>query len=213
MICTLVGVGLLGHGGASWFPLAMPPVHPILVNFTAALVPTSFAADVLARWSKRGSFLAVSWWTLLLAAAVTPLTALAGWWWMRQMPEMNSSQMSIHKWLGISITVVLILWAVWRGSIYRRAAAPGALYLIATGLLVGSLMVQGHLGGTMSFGSGGDDATDRPPNHLHAMPATTPTADDRSIGHAEHAHGPLHWSDHLDVPVILSPASTAPAPN
>lgn len=54
------------------------PLHPILVNFTAALVPASLLSDVLGRVLKRDTLLHAGWWMLLYAAAVTPLTALAG---------------------------------------------------------------------------------------------------------------------------------------
>jgi uncharacterized membrane protein len=37
-----------GEGGGSAF-FQMPPLHPILVNFTAALVPASLLSDVLGR--------------------------------------------------------------------------------------------------------------------------------------------------------------------
>src|SRR5438552_9346103 len=45
---------LLAHGGdGGWFPHGAPPLHPILVNFTAALLPTSLLSDVLGRLLRR----------------------------------------------------------------------------------------------------------------------------------------------------------------
>jgi uncharacterized membrane protein len=73
------------------------PLHPILVNFTAALLPVSLLSDLLGRLLKRDTLLHAGWWTLLFAAAVTPLTALAGWLWLRDMPEMDHGEMALHK--------------------------------------------------------------------------------------------------------------------
>ena len=90
---------------------------------------------------------------LLYAAVVTPLTAAAGWWWMRDMAGMNDWRLPVHMWLGFSITAVAIAMAIWRGRLHREDRAPGLAYLLAASLAVGGLVVQGELGGQMSFGS------------------------------------------------------------
>ena len=130
------------------------PFHPILVNFTAALLPASFLFDQLAAMSKRESLRAAAWYTLLLAAIVTPLTAAAGWLWLKSMGDMAHWQMPIHKWLGTGAAVLVILYACWRGSLYRRGRAPGLLYALAALVLFGALLYQGELGGSMSFERG-----------------------------------------------------------
>lgn len=53
--------------------MELPPLHPILVNFTAALVPASFVSDVLGRFLRRESLRSAAWWMLLYAAIITPL--------------------------------------------------------------------------------------------------------------------------------------------
>ena len=50
-------------------------LHPILVNFTAALVPVSVGSDLLCRSFKREPLRQTGWWTLLYATAITPFTA------------------------------------------------------------------------------------------------------------------------------------------
>lgn len=147
------GAAAGGHGFWESF-LTPPPLHPILVNFTAALIPVSFACDVLGRWLKRESLLATGWWTLLIGAAVTPLTALAGWLWLRDMGDVEHAEMLVHQWLGTALALLLVVVTIWRWTLYRSATPPHASYLAATGLLVAALVVQGHLGGMMSFGSG-----------------------------------------------------------
>src|SRR5262245_26273528 len=101
----MIGIPL-AHGGAHG-GFELPPLHPILVNFTAALVPASLASDLLGRFLKRESFFAAGFWTLVYAAAVTPLTAIAGWLWLRGMGDMGHSEMATHQWLGSAIALVL----------------------------------------------------------------------------------------------------------
>ena len=92
------------HGGG----FRLPPIHPILVNFTAALVPTSFVLDLFGRVLRRDSLRHAGWWTLVTAAVVIPLTVWAGWAWLGDMPAMNAWQeMSIHKWLGTTLAAML----------------------------------------------------------------------------------------------------------
>lgn len=189
-------IALLAHAGATggWFPTELPPVHPILVNFTAALLPASLLSDVLGRILRRPSLTAAGWWTLLYAAVITPLTALAGWWWFRQMADMDHPQMAVHKWLGTGLAAAFLALLWWRWRIRRRQAdgAPGWPYLICAALLFLALVLQGHLGGTMSFGdSGGGGGDDRPaPEHQGHEPAAAAT---QASGHG------IQWHDHLDV--------------
>jgi uncharacterized membrane protein len=143
---------LLGDGAASaWSSV---PFHPVLVNFTAALLPASFLFDLLGAWTKKPSLRAAGWYTLLLAAIITPFTALAGWLWLGSMGDMDHWQMPIHKWLGTSAAVLVILYACWRGWLYRHDRSPGWLYAIAALVLFAALLCQGDLGGSMTFDRG-----------------------------------------------------------
>ena len=183
-------VFLLAHSGdgGDWFPHGMPPLHPILVNFTAALVPASLISDVLGRLSRKRSLFAAGWWMLLYAVIVTPFTALAGWLWLRQMGGMDMPPMTIHKWLGSSLAFVFAGLLFWRWRIYRRAdGTPGWPYLSCAALVVIALTLQGHLGGKMTFG--GDDVVTGT-DHGIAGP------NDSSGQHSEHG---LQWRDHIDL--------------
>ena len=152
MTCTLLPI-LLAHEGAvtSWTSL---PFHPIFVNFTAALLPASFLFDLLAASTKKEPLRAAAWYTLLLAAIVTPITAAAGWLWLHSMGDMGMWQMRIHKWLGTGAAVLVILYAIWRGRLYHRGRSPGVLYMLAALVLFAALLFQGDLGGSMSFERG-----------------------------------------------------------
>lgn len=125
-------------------------IHPILVNFTAALVPVSLGSDLLERLTGHADLRATAWWTMLYAACVTPLTALAGWlFWMHD--DVGVTGMTIHKWLGTALAVLIPALALWRWRAWKAERRPSALYLAAVLALVAALAFQGHLGGVQVF--------------------------------------------------------------
>src|SRR3954463_10962659 len=132
-------------------PLLSPEhLHPILVNFTAALVPTSFASDVAGRIFKKQSLHHAGWWTLLYATCITPLTGLAGLWWKRAVADAVPPQLlRTHQWLGISLAVALVVLCSWRWRIHRRDELPSLPYLALAAIAVAGLILQGELGGKM----------------------------------------------------------------
>jgi uncharacterized membrane protein len=168
--------------------MSLPPLHPILVNFTAALVPVSVASDVLGRILRRRSLHVVGWWTLLYAAVVTPFTALAGWLWVRSMGDMDMPQMTVHKWLGTLLAVVFVGLVFWRWHIHHHEdGVPSWLYLMCAAVVVVALVLQGHLGGSMSFGAANESTS----------PDRTSTPHNTSPDHGDD-HGP-QWRDHIDL--------------
>lgn len=125
-------------------------LHPILVNFTAALVPVSVGADMLARARKDESLRQTAEWTLLFAAVLTPLTAITGWlFWMHD--DNGVAGMAVHKWLGTGLAALLIGLFAWRLKLQRRGQWASLAYLAAGVLFIGALVVQGHLGGAQVF--------------------------------------------------------------
>jgi uncharacterized membrane protein len=136
------------------FSFSPDHIHPILVDFTAALVPASVGSDIFGRVLRRPSLHSAAWWMLLYATFISPLTALAGLWWKKQAgPALPPDLLMRHQWLGIGLAVALIVLAIWRWRTYRENAAPGAAYLVVGVVAVLALIYQGALGGTMLFGS------------------------------------------------------------
>ena len=134
-------------------PFSWENIHPILVNFTAALIPVSVFSDVAGKLFRRESLSHAAWWTLLFAAAVTPATVLAGWFWKRAIgPALPSDVIAIHQCLGISLGVAFVIQALWRGLLHQRSERPGLSYLLLATLVLAALLYQGHLGGSMTFG-------------------------------------------------------------
>jgi uncharacterized membrane protein len=134
-------------------PFSWEHIHPILVNFTAALIPVSVFSDIVGKSFRRDSLNHAAWWTLLFAAAITPCTALAGWFWKRSIEAaLPADIIAIHQWLGISLAVAFIVLALWRGLLHRRGERPSLAYLLLATLVLAALLYQGHLGGSMTFG-------------------------------------------------------------
>jgi uncharacterized membrane protein len=134
-------------------PFSWQNIHPILVNFTAALIPVSLCSDTLGRMLGRASLNHTAWWTLLYATAITPFTALAGWFWKRSIEAaLPPDVIAIHQWLGISLAGAFIILAVWRGRLHQRGRSPGIAYLLFAAFVAAALIYQGHLGGSMTFG-------------------------------------------------------------
>lgn len=133
--------------------LSVHHVHPILVNFTAGLVPASLASDFLGRWTGKRSLHHTGWWSILYATLITPLTAIAGFMWKQSIEEFVPKEvLSVHEWLGTALVGALILLAYWRGRIHRRDDVPDILYLAAAFVVVAALVVQGSIGGKLVFG-------------------------------------------------------------
>lgn len=134
-------------------PRSPKEFHPILVNFTAALLPLAFLSDLLGLWSKRASLHNAAAWMVLYEAIITPATAGVGWWWKSQSRGMlPANVIAVHEWLGTSLAIIFILLAIWRWRMQKRDGAPSLIYMAIAGLVTLALIYQGSLGGLMVFG-------------------------------------------------------------
>jgi plastocyanin/uncharacterized membrane protein len=146
------------NGAAHGLPGFTPPhspqeLHPILVNFTAALLPLALLSDLLGLWLKRSSLHSAAAWMVLYAAIITPLTGAAGWWWKsKSAGTLPPDLIAVHEWLGTSLALVFIVLAVWRWRLYKQNAVPTLPYLAFAVIAVLALVYQGSLGGAMVFG-------------------------------------------------------------
>lgn len=146
------------HGATGGLPGFRPPLspqelHPILVNFTAALLPLALFSDLLGRWLKRSSLHNAAAWMVLYTAIITPLTGAAGWWWkIKSAGTLPPELIAVHQWLGTSLALVFIVLAIWRWRLYRQNAVPTLAYLALAMVAVLALVYQGSLGGAMVFG-------------------------------------------------------------
>jgi uncharacterized membrane protein len=105
---------------------------------------------------------------LLVGICVTPLTAVAGWlFWMGD--DQGVTAMTIHKWLGTSLAVLLFGLLLWRWRLARQKRWASVPYLCAGIVVIAALIYQGHLGGDQTYG----DMASAAPTALQATLHTT----------------------------------------
>jgi uncharacterized membrane protein len=146
--------GQENSGSLKWEPPTGPEqIHPILVNFTAALLPLALLSDVLGRIFKRQTLHHAAFWIIVFEACITPFTAAAGWWWKRTAGvDLPAKLITVHQWLGTAAALIFIGLALWRWSIHKRDIPPTLAYLACALVGVVALIYQGSLGGAMVFG-------------------------------------------------------------
>jgi plastocyanin/uncharacterized membrane protein len=146
--------GEQGQASLRWSPPnRADEIHPILVNFTAALLPLALLSDLLGRIFRRQALHAAGFWMMLYEAVITPLTVLAGWWWKStEANQLPAKLITVHQWLGTVAALLFILLAAWRWRFHTRAIPPSWTYLVFTFIAFLALVYQGSLGGTMVFG-------------------------------------------------------------
>ena len=144
-------------------------LHPILVNFTAALIPVSVGCDLFARVFGKQTLRDTGWWTMCFAAVVTPFTVLSGWLFWTTYDD-GIRGMTIHKWLGTALAIFLVCLVLWRWRFFKSNSWPSVLYLLVALVAVGAVAYQGHLGGDQSFGSLSDAVQEK----LRPVPRPAP---------------------------------------
>lgn len=178
--------------------IELPPLHPILVHFPVALLPIATLFDLLGRVRKNAALAHAGCFSLLAAAAVTPLTAASGWLWLRDIGEMAHGDMVIHQWLGTALPLLLIPLSVWRYRIHARATQPTKAFLAALIIVLGLVTFQGHIGGRMTFGAAAplDAPPASPMQHSaggeHSSTAPTTAASDDGWGDSIKVKGHHH---------------------
>lgn len=92
------------------------PVHPVLNDYPAALVPASVAFDMLHLVTRRGSFKAASFWTLLFATITGVAAAITGYRDYREIPEGTEPKRlaNTHALLNLGVLGALALQLVIR---------------------------------------------------------------------------------------------------
>lgn len=143
-----------GQTSLRWSPPLRPDeIHPILVNFTAALLPLALLSDLLGRIFRRPAMHVAGFWMMAYEAGISPLTVIAGWWWKNsQANQLPAKLITVHQWLGTGAALLFILLAVWRWTFHKRAIPPSWVYLAVTFGAFLALVYQGSLGGAMVFG-------------------------------------------------------------
>ncbi len=130
------------HGGATHFPIA--------------LLMVSVAFDHAGFWwpneVRREEFSAVGFYSLLLAAAASPVAVLSGLA-LSQGTLLGTGALAMHHYFVWPAFGLMIGLAVWRWMVRGRAARRvGGGYLALATLTVVAMMAAGYWGGEMLLG-------------------------------------------------------------
>ncbi len=134
-------------------------LHPLLVHFPIALLPSYIALDWAGRLWKEKAFTEAAWYALLLGLVGTLVTLVTGLLAARAVP-MDSpalATLNTHKFIGITTLVIFGIQAVCYGR-NRGKYTPGKQALHTVIQLVGVALVVavGYFGGELvyTFGIG-----------------------------------------------------------
>lgn len=163
---------------------AVGRLHVALVHFPVALliVAAALEAWALVRSRGRGELSRAAGACVALGAVAAVFAAATGWL-LAGLPA-GHTDVEWHRWLGSATAAgALVAWAVRpraEGQPLRPARARAHLAVLAA--VASSTVVAGHMGGSLTHGSGyltelWPRLLRRPPSH---QPAPTPTARARS---------------------------------
>lgn len=137
--------------------MSLPPVHPAIVHLPIALVVLAFAADLLARWTRRESLRFVGFWSILFAFASGAVTIAAGYWDLDRAALTPETRMfvDLHLKVGWTLFACLFVLSIWRWRIRQQARRVVTKpYLLASALVFALTMFQGWYGGEMVYSQG-----------------------------------------------------------
>ncbi len=138
----------------------IPNWHPILVNFTIALLAIAtllFGVAVIwrrGRWS--ASIEAAASWNLWLGAAVTALTVAAGLQAAGSVAHDEAAHLAMedHKFWALGTAALFVLLALWNGLRVRRAAPVGFAFVALLAVAAVGLTGTGLRGADLVFRHG-----------------------------------------------------------
>ena len=131
--------------------------HPIAVHFPIALIIVAAAAELLGGFpsTRKSLFLNASRFVIFAGALSAIATVLLGWATgaSANYPPEFSLTFNLHRWLGTSAGLAIVVCAVLCELSYRKDnAALRSGYRVALGLSVVLVSLAGYLGGSLVYG-------------------------------------------------------------
>ena len=132
-------------------------LHPIAVHFPIALIIAAAVAELLGALTSTGKalFLNASRFAIFVGALSGIVATLLGWATgaSANYPPEFSLAFDLHRWMGISASLAIVVCAVLCELSYRRDnTALRSGYRVALGLSVVLISLTGYLGGTLVYG-------------------------------------------------------------
>lgn len=174
----------------------IPNWHPIFVHFSIALLSISSALLIIGKFAPqkylwRNTALTVSRWNLLIGAAISILTVLAGWYAYNSVnhDEPSHLAMTSHMKWALSTFLLFVVVATW--SFISRKKEVG-IFLTAFQLFATlSLLVTGFKGGELVYRHG-----------LGVL--SLPEAEANEEQEHAHEHGSEHKNDSAEKNTVTS---------
>jgi uncharacterized membrane protein len=122
--------------------------HPAVVHFPIGLLLSGALLEILIRFRRREAWLHAQRFCLRFGF----LTALAavGLGWLLAQDHRLSDDLQLHRWLGVSATVLAFLTAL---IIPKHAESPRRSFRFLLMSMATALVLTGHFGGYMVFGA------------------------------------------------------------
>lgn len=141
--------------------------HPMILHLPIGFLYIAFILEVLCRFERFTAFRPAVGLTLLLGTPFAVLTALFGYF-LAQEGGFNDELLSLHQWAGIAVAILsaitLVLYKQYRKT---RSDIWDKSYLFFLIVLVFSITVTGHYGGSLTHGS--DYLTEYMPNGFRSI--------------------------------------------
>lgn len=131
--------------------------HPVVVHFPIGLIVLAAVLEALHRYDRRFAFVKPAVRVVLALGTAGAAIAVAAGWFLSLTGGYRESILGWHQWLGIGVALGgAAAWALERESRRDRPRVPfaGRGYVGVLVLTTGALLVTGHLGGTLTHGSG-----------------------------------------------------------
>ncbi len=138
--------------------------HPVLVHLPIGILLLGIILHWLSRKQKYAAFKPAIGATLVLGIISAILSCISGWM-LAQGAEYNEETLDQHRWLGITVAIVSIVYYLIYTGKFSTKLSTVVPYIVSF-ILFALITATGHLGGTLTHGEGfltqelsGDDTT------------------------------------------------------
>lgn len=146
--------------------------HPLILHLPIGFLVMAFILEALSRIKRFGQFKVVIGVVLLLGASSAVLAAALGYM-LAQEGGYNDEILLIHQWAGITLAfAAVVAYVLYRVLQTHPSAALDKVYLAVMIMMMVSLTVAGHFGGSLTHGS--DYLTQYMPNGLRKIGGLPP---------------------------------------
>jgi len=157
VLVLALGAYLIDWSSPPPFILFLGTLHPVVVHLPIGLLILGAILEGLCRYSGRFAFVEPTISIVLALGALSAVITAAAGWFLSLSGGYEGSIVSWHQWLGVAVSIGSVAaWFLERWVRAESTSVPFAEtgYVVVLLGTVGMLTVTGHLGGTLTHGSG-----------------------------------------------------------